>query len=126
MSRLTKNSNTNVFEELGFAPEQASNLQMRSRLADILIRYIKQKELTQIQAAKILGITQPRVSDLIRGKISLFTVDALINMLARIGFRVSCTIESTGQINHTKLPQNTDDKAGTNRNNKNKSIVNIQ
>lgn len=82
----------NVFTDLGFGPEEAANLQLRARLAMEIERYIEAEGLTQTEAAERLGVTQPRVSDLVRGKLGRFTVDALVNMLARVGRRVDVRI----------------------------------
>jgi predicted XRE-type DNA-binding protein len=60
----------------------------------LLIAELNKKELTQAQAAKLLGVTQPRVSDLMRGKIHLFSIDMLINLLAAIGKRVDFRVRS--------------------------------
>lgn len=82
----------NVFADLGFGPEEAANLQLRSRLALEVERYVEAEGITQAEAAERLGVTQPRVSDLVRGKLNRFTVDALVNMLARVGRRVELTV----------------------------------
>lgn len=84
----------NVFTDLGFGPAEAANLQLRSRLAMEIERYVEAEGITQTDAAERLGVTQPRVSDLMRGKLGRFTVDALVNMLARVGRRVEVTIEA--------------------------------
>ncbi len=86
----------NVFTDLGFAPEEAANLQLRSRLAIAIERYVEAEGLTQTEAAERLGVTQPRVSDLARGKLDRFTVDALVNMLARVGRYVEVRIHPSG------------------------------
>lgn len=85
-------SSGNVFEDLGFDAEEAANLKLRSTLAIELARYVEAEGLTQAEAADRLGVTQPRVSDLVRGKIDRFTVDALVNMLARVGRRVEVSV----------------------------------
>jgi predicted XRE-type DNA-binding protein len=85
--RVTRSSG-NVFRDLGFPPEKAEHLLVR---ADLMIRLEKElgsRGLTQGQAAELLGVTQPRVSDLLRGRVELFSADALIDMLARLGIRV--------------------------------------
>ena len=87
-------SSGNVFEDLGFDAEEAANLQLRSTLAIALACYVEAEGLTQAEAAERLGVTQPRVSDLVRGKVSRFTVDALVNMLARVGRRVEVSVTS--------------------------------
>ena len=81
-------STGNVFRDLGFPPDKAEHLLVR---ADLMIRLEKElgsRGLKQAQAAKLLGITQPRVSDLLRGRVELFSADALIDMLARLGHKV--------------------------------------
>ena len=83
----------NVFLDLGFGPEEAANLHLRSRLAAEIRRYVETEALTQTDAAARLGVTQPRVSDLVRGKLDRFTIDALVNMLARVGLGVSVRVE---------------------------------
>ena len=85
--KITRSSG-NVFEDVGFNRETAENLRIRADLMIELRESIRRKRLTQAQAAKLLGVTQPRVSDLIRGKIALFTIDMLVNMLARVGKKV--------------------------------------
>lgn len=87
----------NVFLDLGFDPEAATNLQIRSRLAIELDRYIEAEGITQTEAAARFGVTQPRVSDLVRGKLDRFTIDALVSMLARVGRRVEVSIEPIRQ-----------------------------
>ncbi len=81
-------STGNVFEDLGFNREAAENLRIRAELMIALKELIRRKHLTQVQAAKLFGVSQPRVSDLVRGKISLFTIDMLVNMLAKARRRV--------------------------------------
>lgn len=83
----------NVFRDVGFGKEEAANLLVRSRLMMEVQRYIKSKRITQVEAAKRFGVTQPRVSDLIRGKINLFTTDMLINMLASVGMAVAVHVQ---------------------------------
>jgi predicted XRE-type DNA-binding protein len=69
-----------------------TNLQARSALAIALTAMIKQRGLTQAEAAKRLGVTQPRVSDLMRGKLDLFSLDTLVNMVASAGLRVELRV----------------------------------
>ena len=81
-------SSGNVFQDLGFPPDKAEHLLLRT---DLMIRI--EKELgslgvKQAQAAKLLGISQPRVSDLLRGRVELFSSDALIDMLALLGVKL--------------------------------------
>jgi predicted XRE-type DNA-binding protein len=82
----------NVFEDLGFGPEEAENLMIRARLMDAIEDLIASRGLTQQQAAELLGTTQPRISDLVRGKINEFTIDSLVRMLSHAGFRVEVRV----------------------------------
>jgi len=75
----------NVFEALEDDPAMAQNLKIRSELMIILRQYIEEAGLDQKEAAEVFGVYQPRISDLMRGKIDKFTIDKLVNMLARIG-----------------------------------------
>jgi predicted XRE-type DNA-binding protein len=81
-------SSGNVFRDLGFPPEEAEHLLVRADLLIQLQKVIASKGLTQAKAARILRVTQPRVSDLLRGRIDLFSTDSLIDMLARLGVQV--------------------------------------
>jgi len=81
-------SSGNVFRDLGFAPKEAESLRLRARLMAELKRLIQARKLTQNSAAKLFGVTQPRISDLVRGKIELFSIETLIDMLTRAGIRV--------------------------------------
>lgn len=78
----------NVFEALEDDPAMAQNLKIRSELMITLRQYIEDEELGQKEAAEIFGVYQPRISDLMRGKIDKFTIDKLVNMLARVGKNV--------------------------------------
>ena len=75
----------NVFEALEDNPAMAQNLKIRSELIIALRQYIEDAGLGQKEAAEVFGVHQPRISDLMRGKIDKFTIDRLVNMLARIG-----------------------------------------
>jgi len=82
-------SSGNVFSDLGFDPEEALNLQVRSDLMIEISKLIEERGLTQTAAAELFKVTQPRVSDLVRGKIDRFSVDSLIEMLGHAGATVS-------------------------------------
>ena len=71
-----------VFDDLGFSESESENLKIRAALMRAIEKYIADKKMTQSQAAKLMQVSQPRISDLIRGKIHLFTIDMLVNMLA--------------------------------------------
>lgn len=83
----------NVFRDLGFSAEEAQNLRLRSELMIEIEDFVKASGLTQKEAAKRLGVTQPRLNDLLRGKIGKFSLDALVNMLARVGRSVSIRVK---------------------------------
>lgn len=77
-----------VWDAIEDTPEAAENMKLRSALMTALKQHLTRTEMTQAQAAKLLGVTQPRVSDLMRGKINLFGLDALVNMAAAAGLHI--------------------------------------
>lgn len=85
---MTANRFASVWDAIEDTPEEAENMKIRSQLMMQLKSYITKSGLNQGDAAKLFGITQPRVSDLMRGKINLFGIDALVNMAAKAGMRV--------------------------------------
>jgi len=87
-------STGNVFEDVGFSREEAENLKVRSTLMGKLRSIIEEDGLTQARAAELFGVTQPRVSDLVRGRIQLFSIDALVNMLGSAGRTVEVSVRS--------------------------------
>lgn len=89
MSDDILNSSGNPFLDLGFAPEEAAILQMRADLMADLRKVIKAKKLTQTKAAKLLGVSQSRVSYLVRGKWEKFSLEMLITLATRAGLHVS-------------------------------------
>lgn len=84
----------NVFADLGFLPEEAANLQARSDLMIQLRKRLEALQVTQLRAARLLGVSQPRVSDLMRGRIDRFSVDMLIKLLGKAGVEVRLTIRT--------------------------------
>jgi len=84
----------NVFDALEDDPAIATNLRVRAHLMHALRDYIDQQAITQTEAALRLGVTQPRVSDLVRGRMERFTVDALLNMLGRVGMHAEISVTS--------------------------------
>ena len=83
----------NVFEDVGFEAQEAANLKVRADLLLDLRHYIQARGWTQAEAAAFFGETQPRISNLLKGEISRFSIDKLINMLARAGIRVHLETE---------------------------------
>ena len=88
-------STGNVFRDLGFSKNEAAHLLVRGDLLIQVQKAITAKRLKQADAAKVLRVTQPRVSDLLRGRIDLFSTDALIDMLARLGVGVRLVVKPT-------------------------------
>jgi predicted XRE-type DNA-binding protein len=90
-TKITRSSG-NVFSDLGFGKEEAQHLQIRSTLMIAIQKIIDERQLTQAQAADVFGVTQPRISDLVRGKIELFSIDMLVTMLARTGMHLQIVL----------------------------------
>lgn len=87
-------SSGNVFRDLGFPRDEAEHLLIRADLLLQLQKTIAGRGLKQAAAAKILRVSQPRVSDLLRGRLHLFSTDTVIEMLIRLGVRVRFVVES--------------------------------
>ncbi|MFP1133163.1 helix-turn-helix domain-containing protein [Asticcacaulis sp. W401b] len=81
-----------VWDAIESTPAEAENMRLRSALMIELKEYIKREKLTQAKAANVLGVTQPRISDLLRGKIELFGLDMLVTMIAKTGQHVEMRI----------------------------------
>ena len=86
-------STGNVFRDLGFSKEESEHLLVRADLLIQVQKAIQSRRLKQAEAAKMLRVTQPRISDLLRGRIDLFSTDALIDMLARLGVGVRLVVK---------------------------------
>jgi predicted XRE-type DNA-binding protein len=84
----------NVFRDIGFTEGEARHLRLRATLLLALQEAIARRKLTQQAAAKLLGVTQPRVSTLMRGRIDLFSADTLVDLLGRIGLEVRVQLTS--------------------------------
>ncbi|WP_289022855.1 XRE family transcriptional regulator [Desulfobacter postgatei] len=83
----------NVFSALEDDPAEARNLFIRSKLMLEIKKQIKETGMTQKAAGTKMGVTQPRISDLMQGKIDLFTIDALVSMLEKIGVEVEVSVK---------------------------------
>lgn len=96
MKKSTKfvKSSGNVFKDVGFDEVEARGLKFRSHLMSMLMHYIQHKGLTQKEAAKQLKVSQPRISNLMHGKIDLFSADMLLDMVERAGFPIYKKIEA--------------------------------
>jgi predicted XRE-type DNA-binding protein len=84
-----------VWDAIENSPAEADNMKLRSKLMRAIVDHIAREEMSQGEAAKLMGVTQPRISDLVRGKIDLFSIDMLVNMLSAAGLRVDLKV---GQI----------------------------
>lgn len=94
---MTKSSG-NVFADLGFGTEEAQNLLLRSQMMMAVADWYESSGLTQAMAAKVLGITQPRLNQVLKGKINEFSLDALVNMATCAGMRVGLTIKPAARV----------------------------
>ncbi|WKW13519.1 XRE family transcriptional regulator [Pseudogemmatithrix spongiicola] len=92
MKTKIRRTTGNVFADLGFAAEDAEHLKVRADLMVALTKLLDARGLSQAEAAKLLGVSQPRISDLVCGKIDKFSVDTLISMLAAAGAHVSVSV----------------------------------
>jgi len=90
--KVTRGSG-NVFRDLGFGKAEAENLKLRSELMMRIDGYYRQSGLTQAAAAKVLGLTQPRLNALLQGKINQFSLDALVNIAGRAGLNVRLVVK---------------------------------
>jgi predicted XRE-type DNA-binding protein len=84
----------NVFRDLGFGGEEAEHLLIRAELLIEVQKKIAARGLKQAETARLLKVSQPRVSDLLRGRIDLFSTDTLIDMLARLDVQVRLVVKS--------------------------------
>ena len=82
----------NVWDAIEDTPEEAENMKLRSILITALKSHISRTGMSQAQAAKFFGLTQPRISDLMRGKIGLFGIDALVNMATAAGLHIEMRV----------------------------------
>lgn len=94
MKKQKKQVFTNVWDAIAASPEEAANLELRYVLMEKIASIIKQNGWTQAEAAKRCGVSQPRVNDLLRGRIARFSVDALVNIAAALGQRVKVRLEA--------------------------------
>lgn len=84
----------NVWDAIADTPEQAANLRARAELMRQIEAIVKGKGWTQAEAASHCGVTQPRINDLLRGRVSRFSLDALVNISTALGYKVKVEIEA--------------------------------
>jgi len=91
---MKSNRFDSVWDAIEDSPQEAENMKLRAQLMRAIIDRIERKKLSQVEVARILGVSQPRVSDLTRGKIDKFALDVLVNMAMALGIRVKLQITS--------------------------------
>jgi predicted XRE-type DNA-binding protein len=84
----------NVWDAIADSPAEAANLELRYQLMEKISGIVKLNGWTQAEAAKRCGVTQPRINNLLRGRISRFSIDALVNIASALGNKVRVTIEN--------------------------------
>jgi predicted XRE-type DNA-binding protein len=94
MSKSKTGRFTNVWDAIADTPEEAANLRVRSELMDQITALIEKNRWTQVEAAAQAGVTQPRINDLLRGRISRFSLDALVNIASSLGKRVHVELKA--------------------------------
>lgn len=90
---MTTQTFGSVWDALEDTPELAENMKARAVLMQALEAYVRELGVSQAEAARQLGVTQPRLNDLLRGKIDKFSLDALVNLVARTGGHVAITVQ---------------------------------
>jgi predicted XRE-type DNA-binding protein len=94
-NKSTHVSRKNVFEDLGFTAEEGAILQLKTQLHIEIMRAIRRQKLTSRQLERVLGVPQPRISELMNGKISRMTADLLTKYLYRLGREVTMKTKTT-------------------------------
>jgi predicted XRE-type DNA-binding protein len=94
MSKSKTERFANVWDAIADTPEEAANLRVRSELMDQITAVIEKNRWTQLEAAAHAGVTQPRINDLLRGRISRFSLDALVNIASSLGKRVHVELKA--------------------------------
>lgn len=91
---MSHRSHARVCDAIEDTPAAAANMKLRSALMMQLEQHLTAQGWTQAEAARRIGVTQPRISDLMRGKIDLFGIDTLVNMATAVGLRVELHVEA--------------------------------
>ncbi|HEY2344627.1 MAG TPA: XRE family transcriptional regulator [Xanthomonadaceae bacterium] len=94
MSKNTTESYASVWDAIADTPEAATNLRLRSELIEQIVAIVKAGGWKQVEAAAHCGVTQPRINDLLRGRISRFSLDALVNIAAALGLQVHIELKA--------------------------------
>ena len=94
MRKPKQDTYASVWDAIADTPEEAANLRVRSELMEQIAAIVKESGWTQAEAAARCGLTQPRINDLLRGRIARFSLDALVNMASALGRRVHVALEA--------------------------------
>lgn len=92
-----------VWDAIEDTPQQAASMRARSELMMNLTEVIRERGMTQGEAATLFGVTQPRISDLMRGKINLFSLDTLIDMAATAGMSPTVKVSKPKAVKHKRI-----------------------
>jgi predicted XRE-type DNA-binding protein len=84
---MTRKRFASVWDAIEDSALEAASMRLRAELANEIIEKMRTRKLTQTKAAALIGVTQPRISDLMRGRLNLFSLDALVDMADRVGLR---------------------------------------
>ena len=93
MAKTKADTYASVWDAIADTPEEAANLRVRAELMEQIAAIVQESGWTQVEAATHCGVTQPRISDLLRGRISRFSLDALVNIASALGRRVHVELE---------------------------------
>ncbi|MCP5449767.1 MAG: XRE family transcriptional regulator [Gammaproteobacteria bacterium] len=94
MNDTTTETFANVWDALADTPQETANLKVRSELMSQIATLVRERGWTQVEAARRCGVTQPRLNDLLRGRLSRFSLDALVNIAAALGCRVQVGLDA--------------------------------
>jgi predicted XRE-type DNA-binding protein len=83
---------SSVWDAIEDSASEAASMKLRSELANEIIERMHDRKLTQTKAAELIGVTQPRISDLMRGRLNLFSLDSLVDMADRMGLQTRMTV----------------------------------
>jgi predicted XRE-type DNA-binding protein len=89
---MTKKRFASVWDAIEDSAPEAASMRLRAELANEIIERLRARKLTQAKAAELIGVTQPRVSDLMRGRLNLFSLDSLVDIADRIGLRTRVVV----------------------------------
>ena len=89
---MTKKRFASVWDAIEDSASAAASMKLRAELASQIIERMQARKLTQAKAAELIGVTQPRISDLMRGRLNLFSLDALVDMADRVGLQTRMVV----------------------------------